>query len=71
MFRKVNGMFKGFRTIVNSLILEPTYVARERIIGWYHTGPKLRRGDENINEVLKRFVPNPVSNLLICLFSRY
>lgn len=34
--------------------------ARERIIGWYHTGPKLRPGDEKINEVLKRFVPHPI-----------
>lgn len=34
--------------------------ARERIIGWYHTGPKLRPGDVNINEVLKKFVANPI-----------
>jgi len=34
--------------------------AKERIIGWYHTGPKLRPGDVNINEVLRRFVPHPV-----------
>lgn len=34
--------------------------ARERIVGWYHTGPKLRAGDVNINEVLRRFVPHPV-----------
>lgn len=26
----------------------------------YHTGPKLRPGDVNINEVLRRFVPDPV-----------
>jgi len=34
--------------------------AREKIIGWYHTGPKLRKGDVNINEVLRRFCPHPV-----------
>eukprot|EP00051_Salpingoeca_urceolata_P027532 m.481902 g.481902 ORF g.481902 m.481902 type:complete len:355 (-) comp22371_c0_seq1:38-1102(-) len=34
--------------------------ARERVIGWYHTGPKLRSNDININEVIRRFVPNPV-----------
>jgi len=34
--------------------------AKEQIIGWYHTGPKLRPGDVNINEVLRRFVPDPV-----------
>jgi 26S proteasome regulatory subunit N8 len=34
--------------------------ARERIIGWYHTGPKLRPGDVNINEVFRKFVPHPI-----------
>lgn len=34
--------------------------AREKIIGWYHTGPELRASDVKINEVLRQFVPNPV-----------
>lgn len=34
--------------------------AREKIVGWYHTGPKLCKNDILINEVIKRFVPNPV-----------
>jgi len=34
--------------------------AKERIIGWYHTGPKLRQGDIKINEVLRRFVSKPL-----------
>lgn len=34
--------------------------ARERMIGWYHTGPKLRASDQEINEVFKRFIPRPV-----------
>ncbi|TKR92612.1 hypothetical protein L596_007234 [Steinernema carpocapsae] len=34
--------------------------AKERIVGWYHTGPKLSKNDIAINEQLKRFVPNPV-----------
>ncbi|KAG8961463.1 proteasome regulatory particle subunit [Tulasnella sp. 419] len=34
--------------------------ARERMIGWYHTGPKLRASDLEINELFKRFVPRPV-----------
>jgi 26S proteasome regulatory subunit N8 len=33
--------------------------ARERIIGWYHTGPKLHSSDLDINEVIKRFTPHP------------
>lgn len=34
--------------------------AKERIIGWYHTGPKLRSGDIAINDVMSRFVKHPV-----------
>ena len=30
--------------------------ARERIVGWYHTGPRLRSSDLEINEVVKRYV---------------
>ena len=35
--------------------------ARERLIGWYHTGPKLRSSDLEINEVIKRYVRHPSS----------
>ncbi|KAJ1552048.1 proteasome regulatory particle subunit, partial [Cladochytrium tenue] len=34
--------------------------AKEKIVGWYHTGPKLRPSDLEINELIKRYVPNPV-----------
>jgi len=34
--------------------------ARERMIGWYHTGPKLRAADLEINELFKRFIARPV-----------
>ncbi|CAI4226676.1 unnamed protein product [Auanema sp. JU1783] len=34
--------------------------AKEKIVGWYHTGPKLHKNDIAINEQLKRFTPNPV-----------
>ncbi len=30
------------------------------MIGWYHSGPKLRPSDLEINEVIKRYTPNPV-----------
>lgn len=30
------------------------------MIGWYHTGPKLRSSDLEINELMKRFTPRPV-----------
>ena len=35
-------------------------LARERMIGWYHTGPKLRGSDQEINDLFKRFIPRPV-----------
>lgn len=34
--------------------------AREKMIGWYHTGPKLRASDLEINNLFKRYVPHPV-----------
>ncbi|KAF2491786.1 Mov34-domain-containing protein [Lophium mytilinum] len=34
--------------------------AREKLIGWYHTGPKLRASDLEINELFKRYTPNPL-----------
>lgn len=34
--------------------------AREKLIGWYHSGPKLRASDLAINELFKRYHPNPL-----------
>ncbi|WFC97378.1 proteasome regulatory particle subunit [Malassezia yamatoensis] len=31
--------------------------AREKMIGWYHTGPKLRSSDLDIDKLMKRFTP--------------
>ena len=30
------------------------------MIGWYHTGPKLRASDQEINDLLKKFIARPV-----------
>ena len=35
-------------------------LARERIVGWYHTGPKLHRNDISINELIRRYQPDSV-----------
>lgn len=35
--------------------------AKERIVGWYHTGPKLNSNDIEINELVKRYCANSVS----------
>ncbi|KAJ1966994.1 proteasome regulatory particle subunit [Dispira parvispora] len=34
--------------------------SKERLIGWYHSGPKLRAADLEINELFKRYTPDPV-----------
>jgi 26S proteasome regulatory subunit N8 len=34
--------------------------AREKLIGWYHTGPRLRASDQEINDLMKQFIPRPV-----------
>lgn len=35
-------------------------IAKERPIGFYHTGPRLRSSDLEITELFKRFCPRPV-----------
>lgn len=34
--------------------------ARERIVGWYSTGPKIHTGDLDINELIRSYCANPV-----------
>lgn len=34
--------------------------AREKVVGWYHTGPKLHQNDVAINELLRKYCPNSV-----------
>lgn len=34
--------------------------AKERLVGWYHLGPKLKASDLKINDVFKRYTPNPL-----------
>ncbi|KAF6743822.1 proteasome regulatory subunit 12 [Ephemerocybe angulata] len=46
----IEGMYEMFKKVN----------ARERMIGWYHTGPKLRASDQEINDLFKRFIPRPV-----------
>ncbi|KAF8055851.1 maintenance of mitochondrial structure and function-domain-containing protein [Lyophyllum atratum] len=46
----IEGMYEMFKKVT----------ARERMIGWYHTGPKLRASDQEITELFKRFVAKPI-----------
>ena len=51
-------MSPPFRPSVARLTCGPA--AREKMIGWYHTGPKLRASDQEINDLLKMFIARPV-----------
>ncbi|CAG0915345.1 unnamed protein product [Notodromas monacha] len=33
---------------------------REKIVGWYHTGPKLHQNDVDINELVRKYCPDAV-----------
>ncbi len=57
MFRKVNGKQKISKL---NLIQISNILARERIVGWYHTGPKLHRNDISINELIREYHPDSV-----------
>lgn len=39
--------------------------ARERPVGWYHTGPKLRSSDLEINEIFRKYCTHLCPTLLI------
>ncbi|CAO2817595.1 unnamed protein product [Amaranthus hypochondriacus] len=36
------------------------FSAKEHVVGWYSTGPKLRENDLNIHRLFNDYVPNPV-----------
>ena len=35
-------------------------IAKEKIVGWYHTGPKLHQNDIAINELIRQYCPNSI-----------
>ena len=59
MFKKVNGRFPPSLLPCHTILTLVT-TAREKLIGWYHTGPKLRASDLEINQVIKRYTNKPV-----------
>ncbi|KAK7029557.1 proteasome regulatory particle subunit [Paramarasmius palmivorus] len=46
----IEGMYEMFKKVN----------AKERMIGWYHSGPKLRASDQEINDLFKRYIARPV-----------
>lgn len=59
MFKKVNGQSSPPHPL--TLYSHSSQCsAKEKLIGWYHTGPKLRASDLEINQVIKRYTNKPV-----------
>ncbi|KAJ1383594.1 Rpn11/EIF3F, C-terminal [Sesbania bispinosa] len=50
----LGSTFKGTVDVSNS------YAAKEHVVGWYSTGPKLRENDLDIHGLFNDYVPNPV-----------
>jgi 26S proteasome regulatory subunit N8 len=44
----------------NMLAMFKKVNAKERVVGWYSTGPKIRPADLDINELFQKFCSNPV-----------
>lgn len=40
--------------------------AREKVIGWYHTGPRLRESDIDIHKLITQYCENNTGILVIC-----
>ncbi|KAJ3381463.1 proteasome regulatory particle subunit [Entophlyctis sp. JEL0112] len=57
--KRVVGVLLG-QVVGDKVNVANSYAPKEKMIGWYHTGPKLRPSDLKINELFKRYVPNPV-----------
>lgn len=34
--------------------------AKEKLVGWYHSGPKLKASDLKINDIFRKYTPNPL-----------
>lgn len=41
-----------------------TFAAREKVVGWYSTGPRLREADLDVNQLMSQYVESPL--LVIC-----
>lgn len=53
------------------MVLFLSILARERIVGWYHTGPKLHKNDIAINELMKQYCSNSVCNTICLLLFQF
>lgn len=76
MFKKVNGWshawcIRSFEIIssAESIVFTDLCMidaAREKVIGWYHTGPRLRESDMDIHKLITQYCENNTGILVIC-----
>ena len=59
MFKKVNGTI-NFHNQFRKMLTNIPPLAKEKIVGWYHTGPKLHQNDVAINELIRQYCPNSI-----------
>jgi 26S proteasome regulatory subunit N8 len=55
-----NVWFLDHNYIENMMSMFKKVNAKEVMVGWYHTGPKLRASDLKINTLFQRYLPHPV-----------
>ena len=75
MFKKVNGrscMNLGHETSVVFMIKQTDAsavsmmrTAREKIVGWYSTGPKLKEADLDINSLMAKYTDGSADPVLV------
>lgn len=59
-FKKRHGSVNRAPSLTALCLMSVIFLARERIVGWYHTGPKLHKNDIAVNELMKRYCSNSV-----------
>eukprot|EP00180_Rhodochaete_pulchella_P000425 Plantae.Rhodophyta-Rhodochaete_pulchella.ctg13.p1 GENE.Plantae.Rhodophyta-Rhodochaete_pulchella.ctg13~~Plantae.Rhodophyta-Rhodochaete_pulchella.ctg13.p1 ORF type:complete len:295 (-),score=42.59 Plantae.Rhodophyta-Rhodochaete_pulchella.ctg13:367-1251(-) len=52
--------FLDHNYLENMLAMFRKVNAHETVLGWYSTGPKIRPGDLDIHELIRRYTPHPV-----------
>lgn len=66
MFKKVNGepSHVWFNSTTSIDLCSPC-VAREKIVGWYSTGPKLKEADLDINSLMSKYTDGSAEPVLV------
>lgn len=58
-------IYTVYLDVVRALTCYPVCTAREKVVGWYSTGPKLKEADLDINALVSRFTEAPLDPVLV------